>query len=37
MCKCRRVSKLLGCPMMSGQFLRERALPPLQPLVGSLD
>ena len=37
MCKCRRVSKILGCPNMSGQFLRERALPPLEPLVGSLD
>lgn len=36
MCKCSRVSKLLGCENMTAQFLREQELPPLQPLVGSL-
>ncbi len=36
MCKCRRVSRLLGCGNMTAQFLREKDLPPLQPLVGSL-
>ena len=36
MCKCRRMSKILGCENMSGQFLREKALPPLQPLAGRL-
>lgn len=36
MCKCGRVSKLLGCENMSGQFLRERDLPPLDPFVGAL-
>ena len=37
MCKCSRVAKILGCENMTGQFLRERALPPLDPMVGSLD
>lgn len=37
MCKCIRVAKILGCENMSGQFLRERALPPLEPLVGGLE
>lgn len=36
MCKCRRVAMLLGCENMTGQFLREKDLPPLQPLVGAL-
>lgn len=36
MCKCARVSKLLGCQNMTGQFLRERDLPPMDPLVGQL-
>ena len=36
MCKCGRVSKLLGCENMAGQFLRERSLPPLNPFVGAL-
>ena len=37
MCKCPRVAKILGCENMTGQFLREWALPPLDPMVGSLD
>ena len=37
MCKCRRVAKILGCENMTGQFLRERALPRLNPMVGALD
>lgn len=36
MCKCRRVAKILGCEFMTGQFLRERDLPPLDPMVGAL-
>jgi len=36
MCKCARVSKLLGVENMTGQFLRERSLPPLEPMVGPL-
>ena len=36
MCKCGRVSKLLRCENMTGQFLRERDLPPLNPFVGKL-
>lgn len=36
MCKCARVSKLLGCENMTGQFLRERSLPELDPFVGAL-
>ena len=36
MCKCLRVAKILGCENMSDQFLRERDLPALDPLVGSL-
>lgn len=36
MCKCRRVAALLGCENMTGQFLREKDLPPLMPLVGAL-
>lgn len=32
MCKCRRLSQILGVPNMTGQFLRERSLPPLSPL-----
>lgn len=36
MCKCKRMSKILGCQNMSGQFLREKTLPPLQPLAGAL-
>ena len=36
MCKCLRMSKLLGCENMSGQFLREKTLPKLQPLCGKL-
>lgn len=36
MCKCARVSKLLGCENMTGQFLRERDLPPMNPFVGKL-
>ena len=37
MYKCPRVAKILGCENMTGQFLRERGLPPLDPMVGSLD
>lgn len=36
MCKCRRMSKILDCENMSGQFLREKDLPKLNPLAGSL-
>ena len=36
MCKCQRVAKILGCENMTGQFLREKALPPLDPMVGPL-
>ena len=36
MCKCARVSKLLGCENMTGQFLWERDLPPMNPFVGQL-
>jgi len=36
MCKCRRVSQILGVPNMSGQFLREKNLPILSPMVGQL-
>lgn len=36
MCKCARVSKLLGCENMTGQFLQERKLPPMNPFVGQL-
>lgn len=32
MCKCRRLSQILEVPNMTGQFLRERSLPPLAPL-----
>lgn len=37
MCKCRRVAAILGCENMTGQFLRERELPQLQPLLGGMD
>ena len=37
MCKCRRVAKILGCENMTGQFLRECALPEMNPMVGALD
>lgn len=37
MCKCRRVSKILGCELMTGHFLLEKSLPKLDPMVGSLD
>lgn len=36
MCKCQRVAKILGCEIMTGQFLREKDLPELDPMVGSL-
>ena len=36
MCKCQRVAKILGCENMTGQFLREKALPPMYPMVGAL-
>ena len=36
MCKCQRVSRLLNCENMTAQFLRERELPALNPLVGKL-
>ncbi len=36
MCKCPRVAKLLGCENMTGQFLRERELPEMNPMVGAL-
>lgn len=36
MCKCRRMAKLLDCENMTGQFLMERRLPKLDPLVGPL-
>jgi len=37
MYKCSRVAQILGCENMTGQFLRERELPPLDPMVGSLE
>ena len=37
MCKCLRVAKILGCENMTGQFLREKSLPALNPMVGALD
>lgn len=37
MCKCSRMAKLLSCRNMTGQFLMERTLPPLDPMVGILD
>ena len=36
MCKCLRVARILGCENMTGQFLRELDLPPLNPMVGAL-
>lgn len=36
MCKCQRMARVLGCQNMTAQFLRERALPPLHPMVGML-
>ncbi len=36
MCKCKRVAKILGCENMTGQFLQERALPPMDPMVGAV-
>lgn len=36
MCKCKRMSKILGCENMSAQFLREKDLPPMEPLAGPL-
>ena len=36
MCKCKRMSKVLGCENMSAQFLREKDLPPMEPLCGQL-
>lgn len=36
MCKCKRMAKILGCENMSAQFLREKALPPMEPLAGKL-
>ena len=36
MCKCRRMAKLLGCENMTGQFLREKTLPPIDPMAGPL-
>lgn len=36
MCKCGRVAKLLDCQNMTGQFLRERSLGILNPMVGAL-
>ena len=36
MCKCQRMSKVLGCENMSAQFLREKDLPKLTPLCGAL-
>ena len=37
MCKCKRVANILGCENMTGQFLREKDLPALNPMVGALD
>lgn len=37
MCKCQRMAKLLGCENMTGHFLREKDLPPFDPLVGALE
>ena len=34
MCKCQRVSRILGVENMTGQFLRDRELPKLEPMVG---
>lgn len=34
MCKCQRVAEILGTENMTGQFLRERDLPKLNPMVG---
>ena len=36
MCKCQRMAKILGCENMTGQFLREKDLPKLNPMVGRL-
>ena len=36
MCKCQRVAKILGCKNMTGQFLREKALPAMNPMVGAV-
>ena len=36
MCKCKRMSKVLGCENMSAQFLREKYLPPMKALMGKL-
>ena len=36
MCKCKRMSKVLGCENMSAQFLREKDLPKPDPFVGTL-
>ena len=36
MCKCGRMAKMLGCELMSGQFLREKTMPALNPMVGAL-
>ncbi len=36
MCKCKRMAKILGCENMSAQFLREKDLPPMEPLCGGL-
>lgn len=36
MCKCMRMSKVLGCENMSAQFLREKDLPPMKAMMGKL-
>jgi len=36
MCKCERMSKVLGCENMSAQFLREKDLPKMEPMCGPL-
>lgn len=36
MCKCPRMAKLLNCENMTGQFLREKTLPPINPMAGAL-
>ncbi len=37
MCKCERVAQMMGLNNMTGYFLRERDLPPMNPMVGALD
>ena len=36
MCKCKRMSRVLGCENMSAQFLREKQLPKMEPMCAAL-